>query len=115
MRANKLLSAFLAAGAALSVAPALSGCAGEARYVVETETVPPPPREERVVYRPGYVWVEGRWVQDGRHWRWESGYYVRERPNMVYVRGRWERRGRSYVWIEGNWRPRASITVRGSL
>lgn len=117
MSSRKLLSAILAAGAALSVAPVLSGCTARAAYVVETENVPPPPRHERVVYRPGFVWVEGHWVRTGNDWRWQSGFYERERPTMVYVRGRWEQRGRHYVWVDGGWRPRASasITVRGRV
>jgi hypothetical protein len=116
MRSKKFLIGLLTAGAALSTASAVTGCAGEASYVVETESAPPPPREEVVVYRPGHVWVHGHWNRYGRNdWRWRSGYYERERPNMVYTRGHWDRRGRSYVWIEGEWRPRASVTVRGRL
>jgi hypothetical protein len=117
MRSRKLLSAILAAGAALSVAPVLGGCTAGATYVVETEEPPPPPRYERFEYRPGFVWIEGRWIRTGRHWRWESGYYERERPSMVYIRGRWENRGGRYVWVDGGWRPRASasITVHGRV
>jgi hypothetical protein len=115
MRSEKLLACLLAAGSALSVVPALTGCAGEASYVVETEVTPPPPRREVTVYRPGYVWIEGHWVRRGHDWRWRPGYYERERHDMVYVNGHWERRGRAYVWIEGRWRPRASVTIEGRL
>ena len=115
MRSRRLLSALLAAGAALSVAPVLGGCAARVGYVVEAEPEPPPPRYERVVYRPGYVYVQGHWVRSGDHWRWRSGYYERERTGMVYEHGRWERRGRSHVWVEGNWRPRASVTIEGRI
>jgi hypothetical protein len=113
MRSRKLLSALLAACAALSVAPVLSGCAARVGYTVEAETEPPPPRPERVVYRPGYVWVQGHWVRSGGHWLWRSGHYERERAGMVYEHGRWERRGRSHVWVEGTWRPRASVRIEG--
>jgi YXWGXW repeat-containing protein len=112
MRSEKLLACLLTAGAALSAAPVLTGCAGEA-YVVADE--PPAPQYETVVYRPGFVWVEGHWYRRGHDWRWRSGYYERERPNMVYVHGRWDRRGRSYVWVDGGWRQRASVTVHGRL
>ena len=115
MRSKKFLIGLLTAGAALSTAAAVSGCAGEASYVIRAESAPPPPRAEVVVHRPGYVWIEGHWERRGGHWLWRDGYYARERPNHVYVRGRWERRGPSYVWIEGEWRPRASVTVRGRL
>jgi hypothetical protein len=112
---KKLLTYLVAAGAALSAVPVMSGCAGQASYVVETEDAPPPPREERIVSRPGYVWVQGNWARRGSHWRWRSGHYERERTDMVYVHGRWDRRGRSYVWVDGGWHPRASVTIRGSL
>ena len=110
----KLISLLLA-GAAAATVPA-TGCGGTTRaYVVaETYDAPPPPREEYVYYRPGYVWVHGNWVRDRYNgWRWQSGYYVRERPGYVYDHGRWERRGRQYVWVQGNWRPRATIVIRG--
>ena len=115
MRSEKLLACLLAIGAALPAAPALTGCAGEI-YVVET--APPPPRAETVVYRRGYIWVQGHWERRGDGgWRWRPGYYVRERPDMVYVSGHWERRGNAWVWIEGGWRrrPGATITVEGRL
>jgi hypothetical protein len=112
MRSKKLLIYLLAAGAALSAAPVMTGCAGEA-YIVET--APPPPRAEVTVYRPGYVWVHGRWDRSRDGWFWRHGYYERERSGHVFVHGRWDRRGRSYVWVEGGWRPRASVTIRGRL
>ncbi|MBA3394766.1 MAG: YXWGXW repeat-containing protein [Deltaproteobacteria bacterium] len=108
-RLHKFLAPALALGAAFAVAPA-TGCAGEARYVVET--APPPPRAEVVSYRPGYVWVQGYWTQGRGGWRWNDGHYVRERANHVYVQPRWERRGRSYVWVDGGWRERRGVVGR---
>jgi len=108
---RNILAGLLVAGAALTTVPAMSGCyATEGAYVIED--APPPPRNEVVVYRPGYVWVHGRWTHPGRHWAWQSGYYERERPNAVYVEGRWERRGRGHVWVAGNWRARGGVVVR---
>lgn len=112
MRSKKLLTYLLAAGAALSAGPALTGCTGSARFVVESETAPPPPRAERVAYRQGYVWVPGHWERSRAGWRWSPGYYERERRDHVYVHGRWERRGRSHVWVDGRWEPRGRVTVR---
>jgi hypothetical protein len=112
MRSKKLLVCLLAAGAALSATPVLTGCAGEA-YIVDT--APPAPRAEVSVHRPGYVWVHGHWQRRGSSWRWHPGYYERDRADMVYIHGRWDRRGRSYVWVDGGWRPRASVTIRGRL
>jgi YXWGXW repeat-containing protein len=40
---------------------------------------PPPPRAYRVPARPGpeFVWVEGYWYPQGRHYRWHDGYWTR--------------------------------------
>jgi hypothetical protein len=108
----KLISLLLAGAAAVTVP---TGCTGTTRgYIVaETYDAPPPPREEYVYYRPGYVWIHGNWVRDRyAGWRWQNGYYVRERPGYVYDHGRWDRRGRQYVWVQGTWRPRATIVIR---
>jgi hypothetical protein len=113
MKASRnLLAALLVAGAAITAIPAMTGCyVSEGAYVVAE--APPPTRYETVVYRPGYAWVRGHWTRPGRYWVWRGGYYVRERPDAVYVDGRWERRGRGHVWVEGGWRPRAGVVVRG--
>lgn len=71
---------------------------------VEVYDEPPPPRVVVVETRPGFVWVEGRWVWSGNQWMWRDGYYERERAGMVWEQGRWEPRGRSHVWVEGRWR-----------
>jgi len=104
------LTGVVISGAALSGLPMMSGCTGEATYVVED--APPPPREEVVTYRPGFVWVHGRWTHPGHRWVWEGGRYERERPNQVYVEGRWERRARGHVWVDGSWRDRGGVVVR---
>lgn len=97
--------------AALAALPTMAGCyATTDAYVVEED--PPPPREEVVVYRPGFVWVHGRWTRPGNRWVWQSGRYERERPNHVYVEGRWDRRGHRHVWVEGGWRARGGVVVR---
>jgi YXWGXW repeat-containing protein len=106
-----ILSALLVSGAALTALPVMSGCyATTDAYVVDD--APPPAREEVVTYRPGFVWVHGRWTHPGGRWAWASGRYERERPNQVYVEGRWERRGHGHVWVDGNWRARGGVVVR---
>src|SRR5687768_15489979 len=71
---------------------------------VEVEEEPPPPRTVIVDVRPGFVWVQGRWVRHGNRWSWNDGHWERERAGHVWEQGRWERRGRGHVWVEGNWR-----------
>ena len=71
--------------------------------VVEVEEEPPPPRVVVVQPRPGFIWIEGRWVRRGGRWDWNDGPYERVRSGHVWVQGRWERRGNRHVWVEGRW------------
>lgn len=107
----KMLAALAVAGAGLTAVPAMTGCYASGGALV-IEDVPPPPRREVVVYRPGFIWIHGRWTHPGDRWVWRSGYYERVRPNAVYVEGHWEHRGRGHVWIEGGWRPGSRTVVR---
>jgi len=110
MRAPLLASLVLAASAAAT--SALTGCYASRGYIVEES--PPPPREEVVTYRPGYVWIHGHWNRPygRRGWAWSRGYYERERPGYVYSEGRWERRGRGYVFVNGSWHRDGTVVVR---
>jgi hypothetical protein len=85
----------------------LAGC--HPRVAVDA---PPPHREEHVLYRPGYLWVQGHYVRAGNAWVWQGGRYERERPSYVFVQGRWERQGNTYVWVQGGWRPRGRVVVQ---
>lgn len=112
MRLRTTIIGLCLAGASALAVP---GCGTGGGYVVATYEEPPPAaRAEYVTYRPGYVWVHGRWTRDyyGR-WRWQSGHYERERSGYVYMPGHWERSGRHYTWIEGRWMPRGSVVIRG--
>ncbi len=40
---------------------------------------PPPPQNEVVSVRPGYVWIRGRWDWRGGQWVWVGGNWQRER------------------------------------
>lgn len=71
--------------------------------VVEVEEAPPPPRRVVVESRPGFVWIEGRYVYRHRRYVWVDGRWERSRPHHRWVQGRWERRGRRHVWVEGRW------------
>lgn len=87
-----------------------SGCYVTARghiaapvAVVEVEEAPPPPRIVQVDVRPGFIYIQGRWVRSGGRWVWNDGYYERERPGYAYEQGHWDRRGNQHVWVEGRW------------
>lgn len=99
---------------ASALAGSLGGCVvrGSAHIVtpepiavVEVDEEPPAPRTETVIItsRPGFTWIEGRWMRVGGRWDWRVGYWERERANMMWEQGRWERRGNRHVWIEGHW------------
>lgn len=109
MRITKLLPALLIAAAA-----AIGGCYGSATYSDGYTTagiaVYDPPPAPRVVVtpapRPGFVFIQGRWIRNSNRWAWRDGYWVRERPGYVYNPGRWTRRpSGGYVYVEGRWRP----------
>jgi hypothetical protein len=106
------------ANAALLAALALgSGCVVRAHghvaapvAYVEVEEEPPPPRVVVMpAARPGFIWIEGRWVWSGGRWQWNDGYYERERVGYIYDQGRWERRGRGHVWVQGQWRAGGAV------
>ncbi len=87
-----------------TLALALGGCAANEHFIVSAS--PPAARAEVVVARPGYFWVHGHWMREGRHWAWHAGHYQAERPGYVYSEGGWRRNGDSYVWVQGGWRSR---------
>lgn len=67
---------------------------------------PPPPRVETVVVAPGpgYVWVSGEWVWQGR-WVWSPGYWtVPPWPGCVWIHGSWYRGPRGWHYHRGHWR-----------
>lgn len=101
-----MLKTFLAA---VLLTSSLVGCAGTA-YVTASD--PPPPREEVVTVRPGYVFVHGHWDRDHGSWRWREGHYERERANQRWVDGRWQRNGNQHVWVEGHWTTSGGVSVR---
>jgi hypothetical protein len=109
---RNILSVLLVSGTALTTVPVMSGCYATTDGYVEVDDPPPPAREEVVTYRPGFVWIHGRWTRPGGSWAWAGGHYERERSNQVYVEGRWERRGHGHVWVDGGWRARGGVVVR---
>ena len=119
MRLKNTLASLAIAG---SFAALASGCVVRAQghiaapvAYVEVEEEPPPPRAVIVETRPGFIWVEGRWVRRGGQWTWRDGYYERERVGYVWEQGRWERRGRGHVWVEGSWRANGNVNGGGQV
>ncbi len=77
---------------------------------VQTTTVvpqmPPPPPSETVVVAPGpgYSWVGGEWVWNGR-WVWRAGYWAYPPyPHAVWVGGYWGRGPYGWYRRPGHWR-----------
>lgn len=67
---------------------------------------PPPPYVETVVVAPapGYVWISGEWVWNGR-WIWIGGHWAYPpRPGAVWVPGCWRRGPHGWVHHPGHWR-----------
>jgi len=73
---------------------------------IDVRVAPPPPRHERVVVRPGYVWAPGYWQWNGRRHVWVRGYSVPVRPGYVYAPPRWYRHGPAWRFRAGYWQPR---------
>ena len=90
-----LLASFVALGTVAS------GCVVHAR--AQPTYDPPEPRYVEVDYRPGYVWVQGRWLWQHGNWNWSEGHWVRERSGHYYTQGYWTTRGTRRVWVTGNW------------
>ncbi len=91
-------------------ASAFSGCTvgyqGSAPVYVAEAPQPPPPEVEYMppAPGPGYVWIEGSWVWNGR-WIWEPGRWLPQpHPFGRWEPGHWERGPRGYIWEEGHWR-----------
>jgi hypothetical protein len=95
---------------ALVLACSVGACGG--RGIVEE--APPPAREEVVIYKPGYVWIQGNYTRATGRWAWVPGRYVRERPGYVFIGGRWDRWPSGYVWVMGGWRKQGRVVSRAT-
>ncbi|MCW5801040.1 MAG: YXWGXW repeat-containing protein [Deltaproteobacteria bacterium] len=63
---------------------------------------PPALRFERVVTRPGFVWVRGHWDWRGS-WVWVPGHHERVRAGHRWRDRSWVQRDGVYVSVEGGW------------
>jgi len=90
----------------LSLAGALTGCAGGG-YGYYASTPPPPVRVEARGVAPcaGFVWIDGYWGYRGGNYAWVPGRWDRPpRTRARWIPGRWEARRGRYYYREGRWR-----------
>jgi len=64
---------------------------------------PPPPRDERLENRPGFVYVRGHWDWRDKNWAWIDGHWEKERSGKKWRESRWEQREGAWVLIDGEW------------
>lgn len=88
----------------INTPPPSAGTAPDQQVVVASP--PPPPRVETVVVAPGpgYVWVGGEWLWNGR-WVWVGGHWLAPPyPHAVWARSYWSRGPHGYHRHGGQWR-----------
>ena len=104
MQFRTIKKLFVAATAVFGLAFAAPGCVTHGRGAVYvTDASPPPPRYVEAPYRPGYVYIQGRWEHYDNGWTWRDGYYERQRPGHTYIQGRWYADGGRWRWRDGYW------------
>jgi outer membrane lipoprotein SlyB len=71
------------------------------------QEAPPAPLQETVVVAspgPGYIWVGGEWVWNGR-WFWRAGYWgYPPYSRAVWISGGWHQGQRGWYHSPGHWR-----------
>lgn len=89
------------AGADAASAPATA----QATTVYVAQQPPPVPVEPVIVAPgPGYVWVGGEWVWNGR-WVWRTGYWsYPPRPHTIWISGSWGHGPHGWHHYPGHWR-----------
>ncbi len=74
---------------------------------IYVRVAPPTARvEARVVAPgPGYIWVPGYYVWDGRAYVWTAGRWMMPpRPRAEWVAPHWQHERRGWFFVEGHWR-----------
>ena len=97
-----LLSAALGL-AALGGSLHSSDAQAQVRVGIGINLAPPPPRHERVILRPGYVWAPGYWQMRGRRHVWVAGHSLPVRRGYAYRPARWYRQGPAWHLRAATW------------
>lgn len=111
---NRLTSLLLGGVLAFSAA-GLAACAASVGYEYDADVEPPPPREEVIVERPGYVFIHGDWFRHDGRWDWRPGRYEQVRSGYAYRRGGWARQGNRWHYNEGRWEERGRDENEGNV
>ena len=84
--------------------PGTYGTASPATTVAVEQPPPPPPAETIVVAPgPGYIWIGGEWMWNGR-WIWMAGHWgYPPHPHAVWVRGSWHEGPHGWHREAGHW------------
>lgn len=79
--------------------------AAQSTTVIVNQAPPPPPSETVVVSPgPGYIWIDGEWVWNGR-WVWVGGHWgYPPYAGAVWVHGYWYHGSRGWYHSPGHWR-----------
>ena len=70
------------------------------------DQAPPPPLQENIVVAPGpgYIWIGGEWIWNGR-WVWSTGHWgYTPYPHAIWVRGYWYHGPHGWGRAGGRWR-----------
>jgi hypothetical protein len=79
LMSSALFAFLVGTGTVVSAQVSVGVVIGRPPAPVVIEEPPPPPRTYVVEARPSaeFVWVEGYWAPQGRHYRWHNGYWTR--------------------------------------
>jgi len=102
LMSSSVFALLLSTGSVASAQVSVGVVIGRPPAPVVIEEEPPPPRAYAVVARPApeFVWVEGYWYPQGRHYRWHDGYWTRPPYSGAYWVEPYHYRG---SYIAGYW------------
>lgn len=81
----------------------VAGGGGVSISVEYPDRDPPAAKDDSKPYKPGFVWVKGRWAWKAGKWEWTEGRYEKTQDKKKWVDGKWDKQGGKWVWVEGSW------------